>query len=209
MPDSGKRAAAVSAFGFSGTNAHIILQEATTTLSSNSPDDVQGHYLLCISAKTTSALQKLVSKYVQMLTSITETNGDTLRSVCYASATCRTHMPFRLSVYADDIQQMIDRTSHTHTGPTQGVYTNCVGDNTHIVKAGDGVAFVFSGRVYDQPNWYFFEGLNDHWEKCQAICNSVAEKVRACACVLVCMHACVRACVCLFVCVYGCVCTCV
>lgn len=57
-----QRMGAVSAFGMSGTNAHLIMQEYPQPVSS--PEPKRSHYLLCLSAKTEEALYRKVDDLI-------------------------------------------------------------------------------------------------------------------------------------------------
>ncbi|UUA73396.1 type I polyketide synthase [Cellvibrio sp. QJXJ] len=88
------RAAGVSAFGWSGQNAHIILQEY---VKKNQPSDrkrTEDICLLPISAKTDKALIALAKRYLKLL----EKNDVDFNSVSYSAAVARDHYPYRICV---------------------------------------------------------------------------------------------------------------
>jgi acyl transferase domain-containing protein len=58
---SGVRHAAVSSFSFIGTNAHVILEEAPAL---NPLPAQEGNWVICLSAKTRSALEQLIQDYI-------------------------------------------------------------------------------------------------------------------------------------------------
>src|SRR5262249_7206004 len=62
-----RRLAGVSSFGFSGTNTHVIVEEAPP--SDSVPAEVERPYhLLTLSAKTDTALKQLATRYARYLT---------------------------------------------------------------------------------------------------------------------------------------------
>ncbi|WP_420536816.1 SDR family NAD(P)-dependent oxidoreductase [Legionella steelei] len=87
--------AGVNSFGFSGTNAHLILQEFAVTADQSPPQPARLN-LLVISAKTQASLDHLAKRYQQYL----ETTKDSFSDVCFTAATCREHHPYRLAVVA-------------------------------------------------------------------------------------------------------------
>ncbi len=113
-----RRLAAVSAFGFGGTNAHMILEEA--------PDAVvetraRALHLLTLAAKTERALRDLVSRYV----ALTLKNPDLdLGDVCFTANTGRSHFDYRLAVLAAGTAELRDRLeSFLATGGAPGLVT--------------------------------------------------------------------------------------
>ncbi|OGV44123.1 MAG: hypothetical protein A3F46_10645 [Legionellales bacterium RIFCSPHIGHO2_12_FULL_42_9] len=91
------KCAGVNAFGFSGTNAHVILQEFPRADSQRARKPVKMHALV-LSAKSKIALDKLAEAYHAYLTTTQDDFGD----ICFTAATCRTHYPYRLAVSADN-----------------------------------------------------------------------------------------------------------
>jgi acyl transferase domain-containing protein/acyl carrier protein len=92
----GRRSAAVSSFGFGGTNAHVILEEAPRLEASASLSDTSAQ-LLTLSARTPAALAALGRRYVRHLrTRHEQAFGD----VCFTANTSRTHFAERLALVA-------------------------------------------------------------------------------------------------------------
>ncbi|MCL9683883.1 SDR family NAD(P)-dependent oxidoreductase [Legionella maioricensis] len=92
------KCAGVNAFGFSGTNAHLILQEfpANKMQRENLPAKAN---VLILSAKSQAALDNLVKRYQQYL----ETTSDDFNDVCFTAATCRDHYTYRVAVAAENV----------------------------------------------------------------------------------------------------------
>lgn len=91
------KSAGVSAFGFSGTNAHIVLQEFAENKVSRKTLPPKTNALL-LSAKSPIALDNLVKCYQTFLA----TSTDDFNNICYTAAMCRDHYPNRLVVVAKD-----------------------------------------------------------------------------------------------------------
>jgi acyl transferase domain-containing protein/acyl carrier protein len=91
------KSAGVSAFGFSGTNAHIILQEFSEHRIEREPLPLKTNALV-LSAKSPIALDNLVKRYQQFLAVTPHDFND----LCFTAATCRDHHPYRLAVVAKD-----------------------------------------------------------------------------------------------------------
>ncbi len=102
------RFAGVSAFGASGTNAHIVLEEAPRPAETKRDSGAERtHRLLAISAKTEPGLQELSRTYAHFLGEHSELSiGD----VCYTASVGRAHFRARRAVVgasADEIRERL------------------------------------------------------------------------------------------------------
>ena len=99
-----KRLGGVSAFGMSGTNAHMVFEEYCETPNSNW--EASPYHLLVLSAKTPEALKERVSALIKVWQ--TETIARVgLESVSYTLLEGRHHFRRRLAVVAADFDDAI------------------------------------------------------------------------------------------------------
>ena len=132
-----RRLAAVSSFGFSGTNAHLILEEPPLPEREDLPQ--RPCRVVPISAKCPASLRALAARYASHV----EANPDlSLDDVSYTAGAGRSHFAHRAAVVAETAQQARDRLrSVAMEETTEGVYR-------HLDAAGDeakSIAFLFSG----------------------------------------------------------------
>jgi acyl transferase domain-containing protein/NAD(P)-dependent dehydrogenase (short-subunit alcohol dehydrogenase family)/SAM-dependent methyltransferase len=97
------RMAGVSSFGFSGTNAHVVLEEAPPQPESESASGVQ---VLKLSARTETALGHLAERYCLFFD---EHPDIALADVCHTAATCRSIFPWQLEVSGETVAEMRGR----------------------------------------------------------------------------------------------------
>jgi acyl transferase domain-containing protein/SAM-dependent methyltransferase/NADP-dependent 3-hydroxy acid dehydrogenase YdfG/acyl carrier protein len=109
---SGRRVAGVSSFGFSGTNAHVVLSEAPPVPAQAAQAVMP---VLAVSARSPQALATLANAYAQRLE-----RGADVAALCAAAATRRTALPWRLAVAGADAQTLRDQLKAA-APPTQTV----------------------------------------------------------------------------------------
>ena len=96
------RLAGINAFGFSGTNAHLVLEEAPALEPLKNSCDRPLH-LLALSAKTETALVQLAQKYQKYLAAHPDLN---LANICFSANSGRSHFRHRLSILASSTAEL-------------------------------------------------------------------------------------------------------
>jgi acyl transferase domain-containing protein/acyl carrier protein len=89
--DTKPRLAGVSSFGFSGTNAHIVLEEAPALVSDKPAAPDRSVHVLALSARSEAALDALARQFAEHVAASTSEPGD----ICYTANTGRAHLPER------------------------------------------------------------------------------------------------------------------
>ncbi|MEM8808096.1 MAG: beta-ketoacyl synthase N-terminal-like domain-containing protein [Cyanobacteria bacterium P01_G01_bin.38] len=141
------RLAGVSAFGFGGTNAHVILEgaelpganpESKGSLPAQ-PGSERPWQLLTLSAKTQLALRDLAQRYQDYLL---QAGQATLADICFTANTGRAHFPHRLAIATKSKSQLQHQlTQFLANQPCAGVL--------HQAKpsgAPPKIAFLFTGQ---------------------------------------------------------------
>ncbi len=96
------RIAGVSSFGFSGTNAHAIIEEPPVIEYKKNAIDRPWH-LLTLSAKTQAALDQLVILYVKQLPE------EDLADIAFTANTGRAHFLYRITTIAQTRDELLKR----------------------------------------------------------------------------------------------------
>ncbi|MBM3807743.1 MAG: amino acid adenylation domain-containing protein [Acidimicrobiia bacterium] len=99
-----RRFAALSAFGVSGSNAHVILEEAPhTSIARPAPD--RAVHVLALSAKTPGALTELAAAYREWLTRRADAD---LADICSTANRGRNHFKIRAAICGVTIADLRD-----------------------------------------------------------------------------------------------------
>lgn len=100
------RRAVVSAFGFSGTNAHLVLEEYPESKSDKIPDDGT-EQLILLSAKTEYSLKAQVLQMVDYL----KESKESLKAIAYTLQLGRDVMQERLAIIGNSKEEIINHLS--------------------------------------------------------------------------------------------------
>ena len=145
VENGNQRLAGVSSFGFAGTNAHVILEEAPKLktleeIELNQSNLERPLHILTLSAKTEAALQQLAQRYILYLQN---NNNAAIKDVCFTANIGRSHFSHRMGVVATSNQALCDMlTAFTAGSKIFGIFQGQV--STSI--APPEVVFLFTGQ---------------------------------------------------------------
>jgi acyl transferase domain-containing protein len=131
------RFAGVSSFGWSGTNAHVVLEEAPEPSALPALVDAP-HVVLPLAARSEAAVRELAAAYLERL----EARDIDVSRLCAAAAVRRTHHDFRLAVAGRTTEDLVaGLRAHLEGAPIWSAPTGraVAGRRTPAV-------FVFSGQ---------------------------------------------------------------
>ena len=172
LSGSSSRCAGISSFGFSGTNSHLIMEQAPDAV--NKRENSRPCYLLPISAKTKTACQKQVAEYADLLRS---DNAASLDDVCYTAATGRNHYMERVCLLVSDTDDAVSKVSSVleeNIASDTVLATDSIVQKSKIafMFTGQGSQMVGMGRELYQLNKTFRQAL----DQCENILNAYLEK---------------------------------
>jgi microcystin synthetase protein McyG len=142
-----RRIAGVSSFGASGTNAHIVLEEAALEIqnskySSPVADATQTSrplHLFTLSAKNTTALHELAQRYLDYL----QVNPSlAVADICHTTNAGRSHFDCRLGIVASSVADItLQLSQFVAQAANHQVYTSAI-TRTKAPK----IAYLFTGQ---------------------------------------------------------------
>ena len=148
--------AAVCSFGFGGSNAVAILEEApqpeqgegtssvSPTLAGDCPSETA--FLLPLSARSPDALPALARSYHDHIADGSGSDAP-LEDICWTAATRRDHHEYRLAVSARSRKELIEKLGDFAEGVTQSAVTT----GRCLSRRPSGVVYVCSGQG---PQWW-------------------------------------------------------
>ncbi|AEI43015.1 polyketide synthase PksE [Paenibacillus mucilaginosus KNP414] len=148
---AGQALAGVNSFGFGGTNAHVVLEEAPAIARrAGSDEDGDGagkSYLFPVSARSKEALAALAAAYAERIAEFrSSAQPPSLHDWCYTASLRRSHHRFRLSAAAGSWSELGDQlAAAAQEEPAAGLHVGA-----DHVPASEPV-FVFTGMG---PQWW-------------------------------------------------------
>ncbi|MHB0958497.1 MAG: SDR family NAD(P)-dependent oxidoreductase [Pirellulaceae bacterium] len=143
----GPRIAGISAFGFGGTNAHVVMEEAPQPEERLPAVDDRPHHVLTLSAKSEAAL---ANQATGLACYLDEHKDVALGDVCFSQNVGRSQFEHRLAVVAEthgQLQQRLISFGRSETAETASDVFH--GRRSAVGRAH--VAFLFSGQGCQYP----------------------------------------------------------
>jgi acyl transferase domain-containing protein/NADPH:quinone reductase-like Zn-dependent oxidoreductase/SAM-dependent methyltransferase/acyl carrier protein len=148
---SGERVVGVNSFGFGGANAHVLLTEVPSRLQLEySGAHATRSWPLVLSARSEKALRSSALRLSAWLEERSNTNGSSpvLPDLTYTLGARRNHHPYRLTLVARSIEELIRELNGHGAGPLESkIRTAFTPGHTDPPR----VAFVMSGQG---PQWW-------------------------------------------------------
>jgi acyl transferase domain-containing protein len=134
------RLAGISSFGFSGTNAHVVLEEAPK-VEQPTPEISPKQHILTLSAKSPEALQELAQRYAAYI----ENHPDIrLADICFTANTGRKHFRHRFAAVVESKAHLRKQLEAFVRSP-QGVESEFP-MQSKASKSAQKIAFLFTGQ---------------------------------------------------------------
>ncbi len=134
----GQRIAGISSFGFSGTNAHVIIEQAPQQDGESAKSDSKPE-ILCLSARSENALMELAGRYEDFLATAAEKD---LAAICHTANSGRALFAHRLAVVGEEAAGLAGGLEKYRAEPS----TTAVASGEAKVGARPKIAFLFTGQ---------------------------------------------------------------
>lgn len=159
----GVRRAGISSFGFSGTLAHVILEEPPLPQSEDEQFDKLPAHLLTLSAKSEKALKEYVSMMKEQLLTNTVSVGD----IAYTTNISRSFLNYRFAAVGKSKEELVDRMELVLSGETS--HELLIQKSTTKDKK---IAFLFTGQgsIYEAIAREFYT-LSSTFRETMNVCN--------------------------------------
>lgn len=142
-----RRFAGVSSFGFGGTNAHLVLEEAPRLPEPSVPaTEPERAYLLPLSAHTPQALQAQLESYLRLMRQPAADRA-ALHDICYTATVRRTHHLYRQALVGSTTDEMGAQIEAMIAATPATPSAAAIGDGPVFVFSGQGAQWVGMGRA--------------------------------------------------------------
>ncbi|WP_235845854.1 type I polyketide synthase [Dictyobacter aurantiacus] len=150
-----RKYAGVSGAGLSGTNAHVVLEEAPEPASMHSgvarTEMKHIPFLLPLSARDPEALRQLAHLYQRELsTSGSAIGSASLQDICYTASMRRTHHPYRMAVVGQSHEELAFQLEEFAEG-------RLVSETAGETKQDPVFVFAGQGTQWPRMGWRLFE----------------------------------------------------
>lgn len=164
LPASRPLRAGISAFGFSGTNAHLLLEEAPLRPSLPPAAVPDLPFLFALSAKSAESLRQLAAHYQQGIAA-----GELAVDLHlgWSQLTTRNHHPYRFAMVVSDRRQLLDRLQLV-ARQGEGQRIPAKAGKLAMLLPGQGTQYVGMGRELYQNYPVFRAAVDDCAARCDA-----------------------------------------
>ncbi|MBD2435871.1 type I polyketide synthase [Nostoc sp. FACHB-110] len=152
------RRAGVSSFGIGGTNAHVILEEAPLQVKSQKSKIKSEYLLLCLSAKTATALETATQNLANYLQQNRKLN---LTDVAYTLAVGRKAFDYRRILVCQNLENAITNLTSLDSPEVFTHYQKPCHRPVVFMFPGQGSQYVNMGRELYETEAYFREQVDN------------------------------------------------
>lgn len=150
--DKEMRRAAVSSFGFSGTNVHLVIEEYDNTINSEKEFPV---YCIPFSAKTKSSLCNKISEFLEYI----QKTDYPIANIAYTLQVSREHFEYRTVFFVHSKEELLEQLSKFSEGQIRYCDTN---KEKEFVVEGFEIDNAYEEIVEDIKEHYL-EGNHINW----------------------------------------------
>lgn len=168
-PRNGKpRVAGISSFGFVGTNAHLVVEEAPAAATRKQTSVRPMHRLLALSARSPEGLRKVVAQY----RSLPSRRSVDLEDLCYTANTGRAHHQVRAAIHAASTDELGEKLAKWAEAREDQARSESSPGEIAFLFTGQGAQYRFMGRRLFEVEPVFRSAL----ERCAEIIDPLLER---------------------------------
>ena len=168
VPEGAPRLAGVSAFGFSGTNAHCIVEGPEAYAQEPSGFD-RGPHVLVLSAKTDEGLKDTLDQWTTFLG---QEQRHEFGSLCHSANVGREHFNYRTTLLAESASEAVEEIRRQRNGLASRVAQASKGQKVAFLFSGQGAQYAGMGRELYETQPRYRETL----DRCASILQPILEE---------------------------------